>query len=139
VERWLRAGTWNSERVLRALGAWERATGCAPRAYEWRPATARHAGLLGTEPSRWEREWPSWPSRATVARYFGSFGEALLVAGLPGRGRTALSPGERVPAARRLSVEGLGTSEIADLLDVDPRTVRRYLRSGEPDRSSSHC
>lgn len=130
-EHWLRAGTWDSERVLSALRAWEAATGFAPRAYEWNPCTARHAGLLGPEASRWEREWPRWPSHGTVARYFGSFGEGLLAAGLAGRRRPGLPLDERVGAARRLSAEGLGAAEIADLLELHPRTVRRYLRSGD--------
>jgi len=131
LERWLRAGTWDGERVLLALGAWGRETGFAPRAYEWNPTTARHAGLLGSAPSRWEREWPRWPSHGTVARYFGSFGEGLLAAGFAGRRRPALPLRERVGAARRLSAEGLGASEIADLLELHPRTVRRYLCSGD--------
>lgn len=131
MERWLRAGTWDGERVLAALGAWEAAMGFAPRAYEWNPCTARHAGLLGPEASRWEREWPRWPSHGTVARYFGSFGEGLLAAGFAGRRRPALSLHDRVGAARRLSADGLSAPEIADLLELHPRTVREYLRSGD--------
>jgi len=130
LEHWLAPGTWNSERVLSALRAWEREQGSPPRAYEWNPSTARHAGLLGPAPSRWEREWPRWPSQATVARYFGSFGEGLLAAGFSGRRRPALPLPERVEAARRMSAEGLDLREIADLLELHPRTVREYLRSG---------
>ncbi len=129
--RWLRGGTWDGPRVLWALRAWEETTGSAPRAYEWNPSTARHAGLLGCEASRWEREWPRWPSHATVRRYFGSFGEGLLAAGFPGRRRPTLPVARRVQAARRLSAEGLGAPAIADLLDLHPRTVRSYLRSGD--------
>ena len=131
MARWLRAGTWSAQRVLGALEAWERATGAPPRAYEWNPSTARHAGLLGPQQSRWEREWPRWPSHATVVRYFESFGEALVAAGFPGRRRPALPVGRRVRAARRLHADGLATGDIADLLEVHPRTVRRYLRAGD--------
>lgn len=130
LARWLRAGTWDRARVLGALRAWEDARGVVPRAYEWNPCTARHAGLLGPEPSHWEREWPRWPSHATVSHYFGSFGEALLAAGFPGRRPPALPLRQRVVAARRLSAEGLGVGEIADLLVLHRRTVREYLRSG---------
>jgi HNH endonuclease len=96
---------------------------------------------------RWMREYPRWPSTATVCRHFGLWAHAVRAANLP-RARV-VAPGrglpERVEAARRLRGAGHGTAEIAALLEVSPRTVRSYLTAGScracgrPVVTADHC
>lgn len=50
--------------------------------YEWCPASARAAGLIGPEDSKWEREHPRWPGYTTVYRYFDSWAGVLEAAGI---------------------------------------------------------
>jgi hypothetical protein len=63
--------------------------------------------------------------------------DAVRAANLPPARAVAPRRGlaERVDAARRLRAAGQGTSEIAALLDVSPRTVRSYLTT----RSCRDC
>jgi hypothetical protein len=119
-----------------ALREWTREVGLPPRSYEWCPASARGAGLIGPGESRWEREHPRWPGNTTVYRYFDSWAVALEAAGIrpiwPARPPGTVA--ERVGAARRLGLDGLGVHAIADAIEVRPDTVRRYLRA-HPCRS----
>lgn len=91
----------------------------------------RAAGLIGPAPTKWEREYPRWPSHGTVARYFGSFGEGLIASGFDGRPPPPVPLAERLDVARRLAADGASTVEIADHLGVADRTVRDYLRAGD--------
>lgn len=121
---------------MAAFREWTRETGLPPRSYEWCPAAARGAGLIGPEDSKWEREHPRWPGNTTVYRYFESWAAGLEAAGIrpiwpagpPG------TVAERVAAARRLERDGLSVHAIADAIEVRPATVRRYLRA-HPCRS----
>jgi hypothetical protein len=78
------------------------------------------------------REYPRWPSRATVSGHFGSWAGAVRAAGLPGAPAIASGCGlaERVEAAHRLRADGHGAAEIADLLEVSRRSVQNYLKAG---------
>jgi DNA-binding CsgD family transcriptional regulator len=83
------------------------------------------------------REYPRWPSRATVSGHFGSWAGAVRAAGLPLAHPSAPGRGlaERVEAAHRLRADGHGVAEIADLLEVSPRSIRNYLKA----RSCRDC
>lgn len=98
--------------------------------YEWVPP-GRTARRQESEGQRlWQSQHPRWPSRATVLRHFGSWGEALEAAGLPARRLILELPfEERVFAARELARQGLGIREIAGRLGVQPATARSYLRA----------
>jgi hypothetical protein len=57
--------------IVRALRRWTHETGAPPRISDWR------------EPGgKWEREYPAWPSAGDVQARFGSWPNALRVAGL---------------------------------------------------------
>jgi hypothetical protein len=125
-----RPGTWSRERIVEAIRDWTRVTGGPPRAYEWIPSVARALGRYNDPCRLWEREYPRWPSSRTAGLYFGTWAEALKVAGVPVVARRP--PGtldERVEAARALAGEGLSSGEIAELLEVTPSTVWRYLHA----------
>ena len=102
-----------------------------PRSYEWCPGSARGAGLMGPEESKWEREHPRWPGNTTVYRYFDSWAEALEAAGIkpirPAKPEGTLA--ERVEAARRMHAAGEGNRAIAVTLGVRADTVGRYLKA----------
>ena len=119
-----------------ALREWTEELGLPPRSYEWCPASARGAGLIGPGESKWERENPRWPGNTTVYRYFDSWASALEAAGI--RPIWAAGPAgtvaERVAAARRLERDGLDARAIADAIGVRADTVRRYLKA-HPCRS----
>jgi hypothetical protein len=121
-------GTWSAERVLDALRDWTREVGRPPFAYEWSPGHSRAAGRSPGVWERWAREYPRWPEARTVAHYHGTFGAALLAAGVPG-GRPPLELGlsERVEAARRMAAAGFSGQAIAGELGVRAGTVARYL------------
>jgi hypothetical protein len=131
-----RPDTWGRAQILVALRDWSEEVGLPPRSYEWCPASARSAGLIGPEDSKWEREHPRWPGNTTVYRHFDSWAAALEAAGIrpiwPARPPGTVA--ERVAAARRLERDGLGVPAIADALEVRPDTVRRYLKA-RPCRS----
>lgn len=123
--------TWDEARIAAALGEWTRETGTPPKSYEWCPAAARSAGLIGPEDSKWELEHPRWPGNTTVYRYFGFWATALEAAGIKPE-RPAGPEGtvaERVEAARRMHAAGHSTRSIADALGVKPDTARRYLNA----------
>jgi hypothetical protein len=139
-----RPGTWSHERIVEAIRDWTQVTGGPPRAYEWVPSVARALGRYNDLCRLWEREYPRWPSSRTAGVYFGTWAEALKAAGVPVVARRP--PGtlhERVEAARMLAAQGLSRREIAELLEVTPSTVWRYLHAhrcacGEPvTRSNS--
>jgi hypothetical protein len=123
--------SWSVERILNAFREWTAEVGLPPLSYEWCPASARGAGLIGPEESRWEREHPRWPGNTTVYRHFDSWAGALEAAGIkplhPPRVEGAVA--ERVAAARRLERDGLGARAIADALGVTPDTARGYLKA----------
>ena len=132
-ERTSPPGTWDRARIVAALHDWNRLWGQPPRSYEWAPASsgARRRPTLGCR--LWAVRHPRWPSKATVARHFGTWNAALEAAGLPLRRPTtapASERAERIAVARRLSRAGLTSREIADLIDVSARTVRAYLNAG---------
>lgn len=130
--RWVEPGTWNAARVRSALLDWNAEFGRPPLSYEWTPGPRSASGAPNSEGiHRWRTEHPRWPSKSTVARYFGSWGEALEDAGLPVRRLLfEASLEERVLTARRLVASGLSRSEIADGIGVKPATVDSYLRAG---------
>jgi DNA-binding NarL/FixJ family response regulator len=65
-----------------------------------------------------------------VAHYHGTFGAALLAAGLPGgRPPLELPLNERVDAARRMAAAGFSAETIAGELGVHAGTVGTYLRA----------
>jgi deoxycytidylate deaminase len=123
--------SWDEKRIAAALREWTRETGIPPKSYEWCPASARPAGLIGPEDSKWELEHPRWPGNTTVYRYFGSWAAALEAAGIkpewPAGPEGTLA--ERVEAARRMHAAGESTRSIADALGVKPDTARRYLKA----------
>lgn len=123
--------TWSEQRILAALRAWIDEVGLPPRSYEWCPASARGAGLIGAQECKWEREHPRWPGNTTVYRYFSSWPAALEAAGIKPLWppRPAGTVAERVAAARRLEEDGLSVRAIADAIGVKPDTVRRYLKA----------
>lgn len=123
--------TWDAERIAAALREWRREVGVAPKSYEWCPASARAAGLIGSEESKWEREHPHWPGNTTVYRYYDSWPAALEAAGIKPerRPRPEGSVAERVEAARRMAALGESARSIADALGVTPDTTRRYLKA----------
>jgi hypothetical protein len=125
-------GTWTEERILAALRDWFVTFGETPLSYEWSPRSAELLGLPMAGARRWMREYPRWPSTATVCRHFGLWAEAVRAANLPPARVVAPGRGlaERVEAARRLSAAGHGAAEIAALLDISARTVRAYLTAG---------
>jgi len=100
-----------------------------PKSWEWCPGSARPAGLMGPEESKWEREQPRWPGNTTVYRYFESWAAALEAAGIkpvwPAGPEGTLV--ERVEAARRMHAAGESNRAIADTLGVRPETISRYL------------
>jgi HNH endonuclease len=125
-------GAWTDERILAALRDWFVTFGETPLSYEWSPRSAELLGLPMAGARRWMRGYPRWPSTATVCRHFSLWAAAVRAANLPPA--RAVAPGrglaERVEAARRLSVAGYGTAEIAALLEISARTVRGYLTAG---------
>lgn len=130
--RWVEPGTWSAARIRLALLDWNAEFGRPPLSYEWTPGPRQPGG--GTTPEgirRWCAEHPRWPSKSTVCRYFGSWGEALEDAGLPVRALLFESSlEERVLTARQLAASGVSRSAIADEIGVKPATVDSYLRSG---------
>jgi len=110
---------------------WTQEVGMPPRSYEWCPGSARSAGLLGPEDSKWEREHPRWPGNTTVYRYFDSWAAALEAAGIkpdyPAGPEGSLA--ERVEATRRMHAAGESNRAIAAALGLKPATVSRYLRA----------
>lgn len=125
-------GTWTDGRVVAALRDWFQTFGETPRSYEWSPRTAELLGLPTDRSEEWERRYPRWPSATTVFTRYGSWTSAVRAAGLPPARAIAPRRGlaERVEATRRLSESGLGTAEVAALLEISPRTARGYLRAG---------
>lgn len=123
--------TWDEERIAAALREWTREVGVPPKSYEWCPASARAAGLIGSEDSKWEREHPRWPGNTTVYRYFGSWAAALEAAGIkpvwPAGPEGSLA--ERVESARRMHAAGESIGSIADAIGVKTDTARRYLKA----------
>jgi hypothetical protein len=123
--------TWSEERIVSAIREWTAEVGLPPLSYEWCPASARGAGLIGPEESRWEREHPRWPGNTTVYRYFESWPAALEAAGVeplhPPRPEGTVA--DRVAAARRLERDGMSARAIADAIGVTPATARRYLNA----------
>jgi Homing endonuclease associated repeat len=121
--------TWDEERITAALRDWTRKVGTPPKSYEWCPGSARPAGLIGPEDSKWEREHPRWPGNTTVYRYFDSWAAALEAAGVepvyPAGPEGTLA--ERVEAAKRMHAAGESNRSIAEALGVKPATVGRYL------------
>jgi hypothetical protein len=121
---------WTRERIVEALQDWTRLVGSAPRSYEWAPASARVLGRESPLSRLWASSHPRWPSTATVVRRFGTWNSALSAAGLPLRRPPtvpAAGRAERIELAQRLARGRLGSTEIAAILDVSPRTVRAYL------------
>lgn len=123
--------TWDEERIAAALRDWTKEVGIPPRSYEWCPGSARPAGLIGPEDSKWEREHPRWPGNTTVYRYFDSWAAALEAAGIepiyPAGPEGSVA--ERVEAAMRMHIAGESNRSIAEVLGVQPETVSRYLRA----------
>ena len=122
-------GSWTDERILVALRDWAQAFGRAPRSYEW--TAAPHGGRLSPGSVVWSRLHPRWPAKATVCRHFQRWSQALEAAGLPAR---TIAPGhgrtDRVLAARVLARDGATIRQIAQALEISPRTARDYLRAG---------
>jgi hypothetical protein len=118
--------------VVAALRDWFDAFGETPLSYEWSPSTAELLGLSTARSDEWSLEYPRWPSAATVCKHFGRWAHAVRAANLPPARAIAPRRGlvERVESARRLNASGYGATEIAAVLDLSPRTVRDYLRSG---------
>ncbi len=114
-----------------AFREWTEEMGLPPRSYEWCPASARGAGLLGPETCKWEVEHPRWPGNTTVYRFFDSWAGALEAAGIKAiwPARPPGTVAERVAAARRLEEDGHGVAAIADAIGVTPGTARRYLKA----------
>ena len=122
--RFVPPGTWTAERVLDAMREWATETGQPPYAYQWSPALAR---AIGRDAEKWEREYPRWPSTQTVDSHHGTWGNALLEAGLPGgRPEFELPLNERVDTAKRMRAAGLSYAEIADDLGGTPYSARAY-------------
>ena len=65
---------WSDEQLLEAIRDWVRLTGAPPSTYDWSPAHAPegHAGA-----ARYLNELGRWPNARSVARRFGSLGEAV--------------------------------------------------------------
>jgi hypothetical protein len=127
-ERQAAAYTWSAERVLDALRDWTEFVGEPPRISDWSPVRR------GQRESQWCRLWkeqhPRWPSASTVVGYHGSWRAALLAAGLPAdRPPLELSLDERVEAAQRLHAGRMSVAAIARELELDSRTIRRYLEA----------
>lgn len=126
-------GTWTAARVVEALQDWTGLVGSPPRSYEWAPASARVLHRESLLSRLWAASHPRWPSTATVVRHFGGWNRALSAAGLPlRRGPVVPAAGReaRIELAHRLGAARVGTTEIASILDVSPRTVRAYLTAG---------
>jgi Homing endonuclease associated repeat len=123
--------TWDEERIVAAMREWTKEVGAPPKSYEWCPASARHAGLIGPEDCKWEREHPRWPGNTTVYRYFHSWAAALEAAGIkplwPAGPEGSMA--ERVEAARRMQAAGESNRAIADALGVGLGTARGYLKA----------
>jgi Homing endonuclease associated repeat len=108
------------------LRDWTEFVGEAPRMSDWSPVRG------GERESQWCRLWkeqhPRWPSASAVVGYHGSWRAALLAAGLPAdRAPLELSLEERVEAAQRLHAGRMSVAAIAHELELDSRTIRRYL------------
>jgi hypothetical protein len=117
------------EQTLEALRAWAAEVGLPPRSYDWSPAAARTAGFPLDGVHKWEREHPRWPHHALVIARHGSWRAALQAAGLSAVPPLRIERRERVAIAQRLRRKW-PNGEIADLLGVNPRTVRSYWAAG---------
>jgi len=103
--------------------------GRLPHGYEWDPTTGRRLGLLPAHEVIWERDHPYWPGTRVVSNLFGSFTNALVVAGCDVRPTPAVALQERVRVARALTADGQSSAAIAELLGVRRETVRDYLHA----------
>ena len=81
-QRWyVYPDTWNPERVIERCQAWARETGAPPSYYDWGPQPrALAAGAPASLASKWEREYPHWPSTGVVYRHLRSWREMLSLA-----------------------------------------------------------
>lgn len=66
---------WSPEEVVEAVEAWAVLEGRPPLTTDWRPAPS------GSEPNRWEREFPRWPPASVGRITFGSWNAMLVEAG----------------------------------------------------------
>jgi AcrR family transcriptional regulator len=121
-------GRWTDEAILRALRDWAAEMGAPPRRQDWCGERPRDAPAAQR---KWMREHPYWPSSSCVAAHFGTWSNALKVAGLPARSLSFEDTvAERIEAAWRLRAEGHAIRVIAEQLGVSVSTVHNYLRAG---------
>src|SRR3954471_20165731 len=111
--------------VLEALRAWSAEVGRPPRTYDWSPRASRRAGFPLGGVEKWEREDPRWTHHTLVRARLGAWPAAPGAACLPAAPPLRIERRERVAIAQRLE-GGLPAAEIAELIGVLPRTVRRY-------------
>lgn len=105
---------WTREELLDAARTWTAEVGASPTQKDWGPSVA------GTE-SKWEREFPRWPSSGAVKVVFGgwnAFAEAL--------GRPPYNPpwrDEEIIEALRRIARGLGRSPTKEELEANASTL----------------
>jgi DNA-binding CsgD family transcriptional regulator len=118
--------------VIAALRDWFDTFGETPLSYDWSPRTAELLGMPTQRSEEWMRQYPRWPSTATVFKHFGTWASAVRASDLPPARAIAQGRGlaERVEATLSLTASGYGAADIAVLLEISPRTVRSYLRAG---------
>ncbi len=83
--------------------------------------------------TEWTRGASEYPNTGTVSERFGSWAAAIEAAGYqrPDVGRKLVDRSEDRAEAKRLHAEGRTVEQLADMFNMPPSIIRRYLASNE--------